>query len=233
MGARTLYAKENVHAIHHRSSEENSGSIDLSTKTTAQAADRPRARSPLSGASWERQLSPLLAAGYRIITYDRRGFGNSSKPTSGYNYNTLAGDLRKIITKLNLRDATIVGFSMGGGEVARYLGAYGSEQVSQAVFLSAIPPFLLQTPENPEGVPGIIFEGIKQAIVADRPAFLTKFFHDFYNVDVLAARASATKPCSSVGTSAQARLQKPLWTAFPRRWKTSAAISQRSRFPRS
>ena len=113
--------------------------------------------------------------GYRVITYDRRGFGASSKPVSGYNYDTLAEDLHKLITKLDLRDIALVGFSMGGGEVARYLGVHGSERVSSAVFISAITPFLLRTPDNPEGVDSSVFEEIKQAIVADRPAFLSKF----------------------------------------------------------
>jgi len=140
---------------------------------------------PLSSSSWEKQITPLLEAGYRVITYDRRGFGHSSKPASGYNYDTLAEDLNKIMTKLNLRAAALVGFSMGGGEVARYLGKYGSERVSKAVFMSAIPPFLLKTSDNPEGVDGSVFDGMKKAIKADRPAFLTEFFSNFYNVDIL------------------------------------------------
>jgi non-heme chloroperoxidase len=140
---------------------------------------------PLSGGSWEKQVPVLLDAGYRVITYDRRGFGDSSKPTSGYDYDTFAADLDTLMTSLDLRDVALVGFSMGGGEVARYLGTYGSDRVSKAVFMAAIPPYLLKTPDNPAGVDGKVFEGIKQAIAADRPAFLTKFFSDFYNVDVL------------------------------------------------
>ena len=143
---------------------------------------------PLSGRSWEKQVPVLLAAGYRVITYDRRGFGDSSKPTFGYDYDTFADDLHSLMTELNLREATLVGFSMGGGEVARYIGTYGSERVSKAVFMAAIPPFLLKTPDNPAGVDGGVFEGIKKAIAADRPAFLTKFFADFYNVDVLGGK---------------------------------------------
>ena len=143
---------------------------------------------PLSGASWEKQVPALLNAGYRVITYDRRGFGKSSKPTSGYDYETLAEDLHKLITKLDLRDAALVGFSMGGGEVARYLGTYGSERVKKAAFLAAIPPFLLKTHDNPDGVDGGIFDGIKKAIAADRLAFLCQFFSNFYNVDVLGGR---------------------------------------------
>jgi pimeloyl-ACP methyl ester carboxylesterase len=140
---------------------------------------------PLSGRSWERQLPVLLNAGYRVITYDRRGFGESSKPVIGYEYDTLAEDLHKLILNLDLRDVTLVGFSMGGGEVARYLGLHGDERVTRAVFMSAIPPFLLKTPQNPEGVDGGVFQGIEKAIEADRPGFLSKFLANFYNVDVL------------------------------------------------
>jgi pimeloyl-ACP methyl ester carboxylesterase len=140
---------------------------------------------PLSSSSWEKQITPLIEAGHRVIAYDRRGFGHSSKPASGYNYDTLAEDLNKIMTKLNLRDAALVGFSMGGGEVARYLSKYGSDRVSKAVFMSAVPPFLLKTPDNPEGVDSSVFDGMKKAIKADRPSFLSEFFSNFYNVDIL------------------------------------------------
>jgi non-heme chloroperoxidase len=140
---------------------------------------------PLSGASWEKQIPGLLAKGRRVITYDRRGFGKSSQPTTGYNYDTFAADLHKVVTQLELRDFALVGFSMGGGEVARYLGRYGSKGVSKAVFISSVPPFLLKTPDNPEGVDGSVFEGIQKAIVADRYAFFTGFFKDFYNTDLL------------------------------------------------
>jgi len=143
---------------------------------------------PLSGASWEKQTTALLEAGYRVITYDRRGFGNSSKPSSGYEYDTFAEDLHKLIVELDLRDTTLVGFSMGGGEVARYFGKYGNDRVNKAVFMSAIPPFLLKTSDNPAGVDGSVFEGIKKALQADRPAFLTKFFSNFYNVDILGGK---------------------------------------------
>ena len=143
---------------------------------------------PLSGASWEKQVAALLDAGHRVITYDRRGFGRSSQPATGYDYDTFAEDLHKLVTKLDLRDVALVGFSMGGGEVARYLGTYGSERVSKAVFIAAVPPFLLKTADNPEGVDGSVFEGIKKAIAADRPAFLSAFLKDFYNVDVLGGK---------------------------------------------
>ena len=140
---------------------------------------------PLSGRSWERQLTALLAAGRRVITYDRRGFGKSSQPATGYDYDTFAEDLHKLVGALDLRDFALVGFSMGGGEVARYLGAYGSDRVSKAVFMAAVPPFLLKTPDNSGGIDISVFDGIKKGIVADRLAFLGQFLANFYNVDVL------------------------------------------------
>ena len=169
--------------------QENSGKIDLYYEDHGSGKPVVLIHGwPLSGRSWEKQTSALLEAGYRVITYDRRGFGASSKPTFGYDYDTLAADLNEVLTTLDLRDAAIVGFSMGGGEVARYLAVNGSERVSKAVFLAAIPPFLLKTSDNPEGADGALFEGIKKAIVADRPAFLSKFLSDFYNVDVLGGK---------------------------------------------
>ena len=140
---------------------------------------------PLSGASWEKQIPALLNAGHRVITYDRRGFGKSSQPTTGYDYDTFAEDLHKLITHLELRDFALVGFSMGGGEVARYFGKYGSKGVSKAVILSGVPPYLLKTPDNPEGVDQSVFDGLEKAITADRYAFFTEFFKNFYNTDVL------------------------------------------------
>src|SRR6202162_1368779 len=134
---------------------------------------------PLSGASWEKQIPALLAAGHRVITYDRRGFGKSSQPTTGYNYDTFAEDLKKLVTHLKLQDFSLVGFSMGGGEVARYLGKYGSKGVSKAVFISSVPPFLLKTSDNPEGLDGSVFEGIQKAVLADRYAFFTRLFQEF------------------------------------------------------
>ena len=138
---------------------------------------------PLSGASWEKQVPVLLNAGHRVITYDRRGFGKSSQPTGGYNYDTFAKDLRTLITNLKLKDVTLVGFSMGGGEIARYFGKYGSKGIRKAVIIGGVPPFLLKTSDNPEGVDGSVFEGIKTAVAADRYAFFTGFFKNFYNAD--------------------------------------------------
>ena len=169
--------------------KENSGNIDIYYEDHGTGTPVVLVHGwPLSGASWEKQVLALQEAGHRVITYDRRGFGNSSKPASGYDYDTFAKDLHKLVTKLDLREFALVGFSMGGGEVARYLGAHGSERVSQAVFISAIPPFLLKTPDNPDGVEGSVFEGIKKAIAADRPRFLSQFLSDFYNVDVLGGK---------------------------------------------
>ncbi len=140
---------------------------------------------PLDGHSWERQTPMLLAEGYRVIAYDRRGFGQSSQPWTGYDYDTFAADLNALLEHLDLHDVVLVGFSMGTGEVARYLGNYGSARVSKAAMLGVVPPFLLKTDDNPEGVDGAVFEGIKAAIAADRYAYLEDFFNNFYNVDKL------------------------------------------------
>lgn len=139
---------------------------------------------PLSSASWEKQIPVLLDAGYRVIAYDRRGFGKSSQPTTGYNYDTFAEDLHKLVTHLKLKHFALVGFSMGGGEVARYIGKYGSKDVNKAVIMGGVPPYLLKAGDNPEGVDGSVFEGIKKAVAADRYAFFTEFFKNFYNTDV-------------------------------------------------
>ncbi|MFB8121033.1 alpha/beta fold hydrolase [Streptomyces sp. NPDC055962] len=140
---------------------------------------------PLNGASWEKQTAALLAAGHRVVTYDRRGFGRSDQPADGYDYDTFASDLHEVLTALDLRDAVLVGFSMGSGEVTRYLGTYGSGRVAKAVMIGVVPPFLLRTEDNPGGVDGSVFKGIEEAIVADRFAFMSDFLADFYNVDVL------------------------------------------------
>jgi non-heme chloroperoxidase len=140
---------------------------------------------PLDGNSWERQERVLLAAGYRVISYDRRGFGRSSQPTVGYDYDTFAADLHALLEQLDLRDIILGGFSMGSGEVTRYLGRYGSARVSKAMLFGTIPPFLLKRDDNPDGVNGQIFEDIKAAIVKDRYAYFKDFLDNFYNVDVL------------------------------------------------
>ena len=172
---------------------------------------------PLSGASWEKQVTALLNAGYRVITYDRRGFGQSSKPSTGYNYDTFTEDLHKLVTRLDLRDFSLVGFSMGGGEVARYLGKYGSDGVNKAVFIAAVPPFLLKTADNPEGVDGSAFEGIKAGLVADRPAFLSQFLLNFFNVDVLGGKLvsdQVVQLCWNIAAGASPKGTMDCVTAF-------------------
>jgi non-heme chloroperoxidase len=141
---------------------------------------------PLNGHSWEKQERVLLHAGYRVITYDRRGFGQSSRPSVGYDYDTLAEDLDAVLEHLDLTGCALVGFAMGTGEVTRYLATYGSSRISKAVLMGAIPPFLLKTDENPDGVEQSVFDDIKAAVIADRPAYFENFLNNSYNVDVLA-----------------------------------------------
>ncbi|MCY9782410.1 alpha/beta hydrolase [Nocardiopsis sp. EMB25] len=139
---------------------------------------------PLSGHSWEKQTAALLDAGYRVITYDRRGFGQSSQPSTGYDYDTFAADLKTVLDTLDIDDAVLVGFSMGTGEVARYLSTYGSDRVAKVAFLASLEPFLLKTEDNPGGAaPRDFFEGIVSIVKADRYAYFTDFFQSFYNLD--------------------------------------------------
>jgi non-heme chloroperoxidase len=139
---------------------------------------------PLSGGSWEHQIGPLRDAGYRTVAYDRRGFGASDKPDTGYDYDTFAADLGAVFEQLDLRDATLVGFSMGGGEVARYLGSTGSERVAQAVFAAAVPPFLLKTDDNPEGgLDTDTLEGWRAAIAENRAGFVDEFMRNFFSAN--------------------------------------------------
>ena len=188
--------------------KENSGTIDIYYEDHGSGTPVVLIHGyPLSGSSWEKQVPVLLDAGHRVITYDRRGFGKSSQPTTGYNYDAFAEDLHKLVTQLGLRDFGLVGFSMGGGEVARYLGKYGSKGVNKAVIISGVPPFLLMTPDNPEGVDGSVFEGIKKAIVADRYAFFTDFFKNFYNTDLLLGKRvseQAVQASWNIGAGASA-----------------------------
>lgn len=136
---------------------------------------------PLSGRSWESQLMALVAAGYQVITYDRRGFGQSSKPWEGYDYDTLAQDLKALMDELDLQNATIVGFSMGGGEVARYLGNFGSERISKAVLASAVPPYLFKADDNPDGVLAEAdIQAFLDGVSGDRIAFLNDFTKNFF-----------------------------------------------------
>jgi len=141
---------------------------------------------PLSGRAWDRQVPVLLEAGYRVITYDRRGFGRSSQPTVGYDYDTFAADLSALMEHLDLREAVLAGHSMGTGEVTRYLARYGSERVARGVLVAPIPPYLLQTADNPEGVPQALFDGFAAAARADTPAWMKGFLENFYNYGTLA-----------------------------------------------
>jgi non-heme chloroperoxidase len=140
---------------------------------------------PLSGRAWDKQVPVLLDAGHRVITYDRRGFGQSSQPVSGYDYDTFTADLTALMEHLDLTDAVLVGHSMGTGEVTRYLGTRGSARVAKGVLISPIPPFLLQTGDNPEGLPMSLFDGFAETAKADGPAWMKGFLDNFYNADTL------------------------------------------------
>jgi len=188
--------------------KENLGSIDLYYEDHGSGKPVVLIHGyPLSGASWEKQIPVLLDAGFRVITYDRRGFGNSSKPTTGYNYDTFAEDLHKLVKHLGLHDFSLVGFSMGGGEIARYFGKYGSKGIKKAVFISSVPPFLLKTQDNPEGVDQAVFDGIQKAVAADRYAFFTEFFKNFFNTDLLLGKRvseQTVQACWNLAASASA-----------------------------
>jgi pimeloyl-ACP methyl ester carboxylesterase len=186
--------------------KENSGSIDLYYEDHGSGKPVVLIHGwPLSGRSWEKQVPALIQAGYRVITYDRRGFGDSSKPWAGYDYDTLAGDLDKLMTKLDLRDAALVGFSMGGGEVARYPAVYGTARVSKVAFVAAVPPAFLNTADNTDGLDIGVFDGIRAALTKDRPAFLTAFFTNFFNTDALGGKLisdEAVRACWQVAAGA-------------------------------
>jgi non-heme chloroperoxidase len=175
-----------MHMPYIKVGEENSGSIELHYEDAGSGPPVVLIHGyPLSGRAWDKQVPVLLEAGHRVITYDRRGFGKSSQPTSGYDYDTFAADLQTLMDELDLDEATLVGHSMGTGEVTRYLGNYGSARVARAVLVSPIPPFLLQTGDNPEGLPASLFEGFIQTAKADTPAWMKGFLDSFYNIDVL------------------------------------------------
>ena len=173
---------------------------------------------PLSGRAWDRQVPALLEAGHRVITYDRRGFGKSSQPATGYDYDTFAADLNMLLEHLDLREAVLVGHSMGTGEVTRYLSTYGSARAVKGVLVAPIPPFLLQTPDNPDGVPQSLFDGFAQAAAADTPAWMKGFLDNFYNIDTLrgtlvsdqAYQASWNIAVTASATAAVACI--PTWT---------------------
>jgi pimeloyl-ACP methyl ester carboxylesterase len=166
--------------------EENTSSIDVYYEDHGSGPPAVLIHGyPLSGRAWDKQVPVLLEEGHRVITYDRRGFGRSSQPTTGYDYDTFADDLRRVLETLDLRDVTLVGHSMGTGEVTRYLGRYGSGPIARGVLVSPIPPFLLQTGDNPEGVPTSLFDGFMESARQDTPAWMKGFLENFYNVDVL------------------------------------------------
>jgi non-heme chloroperoxidase len=166
--------------------QENSGSIELYYEDHGSGQPVVLIHGyPLSNRAWDKQVPVLLEDGRRVITYDRRGFGRSSQPVTGYNYDTFAADLKILLETLDLRDAIIVGHSMGTGEVTRYLGSYGSSRVARGVLVSPIPPFLLQAPDNPEGIPGSTFDGFMQSARDDGPAWMKSFLDLFFNIDKL------------------------------------------------
>jgi pimeloyl-ACP methyl ester carboxylesterase len=173
---------------------------------------------PLSGRAWDKQVPALLDAGHRVITYDRRGFGASSQPVIGYEYDTFAADLHTLLEHLDLRDTVLVGHSMGTGEVTRYLGSYGSARVAKGVLISPIPPYLLQAGDNPDGVPQSLFDGFAQAARGDTPAWMKGFLDNFYNIDTLrgtmvseqAYQASWNIAVAASATAAVACI--PTWT---------------------
>jgi len=138
---------------------------------------------PLDGRSWEPQLHPLLEAGQRVIIVDRRGFGRSSRPAGGYDFDTLAGDLHKLLVELDLHEATVVGFSLGTGELARYVGRFGTDRLKACVFIESLAPSFVKSTENPAGVDEAVVAGVQEAILRDRYAWLTGQIGDFLNLD--------------------------------------------------
>ena len=167
---------------------------------------------PLNGGSWERQTAALLAAGYRVVTYDRRGFGRSSAPSEGYDYNTMAEDLYKLLEALDLKDAAVFGFSMGGGEVARYMGKYNNGRVAKCGFISAITPALRKDGGDPEGIDPKTFEGIKAAIENDRYDFLQSFGKLFYSQGLLTHAVSEAKLQADFVVASQSNYGAMLFT---------------------
>ncbi len=164
--------------------QENTGSIDLYYEDHGSGQPVVLIHGyPLSGRAWDKHVPVLLEDGRRVITYDRRGFGKSSQPATGYDFDTFAGDLNALLETLDLRDVTLVGHSMGTGEVTRYLGTYGSQRATKGVLISPIPPFLLQSGDNPDGLPASLFDGFIQTARQDVPAWMKGFLDNFYNMD--------------------------------------------------
>lgn len=171
---------------------------------------------PLSADSWDDQAMAIAAAGYRTIAYDRRGFGRSSQPWSGYDYDTLADDLAAVIEQTNARDVVLVGFSMGGGEVARYMTRHAGRHVAKAALISSVVPYMLKTDSNPNGVPQAVFDGMAQGVNADRAKFFSGFFHAFFGVGVLSQPVSdeLMQSCSNVAMQASLKATIACVTAF-------------------
>jgi non-heme chloroperoxidase len=157
---------------------------------------------PLSSHCWEKQVPALLNAGFRVITYDRRGFGSSSQPTIGYDCDTFAGDLHSLMTSLELHDTVLIGHALGAGDIIRYLATYGSERVERVALIAPTPPFLLKTTDNPEGVDGRTFDEAIRAIRADRPAYLAAYLADVFNLNLDNADANGGRPASQVSHEA-------------------------------
>ena len=168
---------------------------------------------PLSSDSWDDQAMAIAAAGYRTIAYDRRGFGRSSQPWSGYDYDTLADDLAAVIEQTGAQDAVLVGFSMGGGEVARYMSRHGGKNISRAVLVSSVVPYMLKADDNPEGVDQKVFDEMTVAMKEDRAKFFHGFFKDFYGVSVLSKSVSEQTLQWAWGTAMQASLKATLESA--------------------
>jgi non-heme chloroperoxidase len=188
--------------------KENSGSIDLYYEDHGSGSPVVLIHGyPLSGRAWEKQLPVLMDDGHRVITYDRRGFGKSSQPAGGYDYDTFAADLNAVMEALDLRDAVLVGHSMGTGEVTRYISKYGSSRVAKGVLISPIPPFLLQTDDNPEGLPASLFDGFVQSARADSAAWMKGFLDNFFNIDKFRGTLVSDQyydACFSIAASASA-----------------------------
>jgi non-heme chloroperoxidase len=164
--------------------QENSGPIELYYEDHGSGSPVVLIHGfPLNGRAWERQERALIAAGHRVVAYDRRGFGKSGRPAVGYDYDTFAADLDKLVTALDLREFDLAGHSMGGGEIARYLGTYGTERVRRAAIISGIPPYLLKTDQTPHGVPKEVFDQIAGALTADRFAYFTEWNKNFFDTD--------------------------------------------------
>jgi len=170
---------------------------------------------PLDSRSWEPQLHPLLAAGHRVIAYDRRGFGRSSRTAAGYDFDTLAADLDRLLTELDLREVTLVGFSLGTGELARYVGVHGTERLKACVFIESLAPSFVKSGENPNGVDKAVVEGVQQAILADRFAWLTGQLGDFLNLDEYLGRRVSEETVRDAWNAGAAASPIATWACVP------------------